>query len=181
MGILIGELVEISSARFGYKIRVKHLPDSPIFLSESLFKQINKRFQHEFSIFNEYESTHFLFIATFFLTPSGNPQIESISFMNVDENWLPVESINELELINNLVTDQLYFIKCMRYNLSKHEIMASVLQTNTGDKPIATYLVPAGAGEDYYENLSTVVENSEQESRVIDINKGDLLKGAQLS
>jgi len=42
IGILIGEIKAIESARYGYKLIIKHMPSSPIFMSEDVHKKYIK-------------------------------------------------------------------------------------------------------------------------------------------
>ena len=171
MGILIGELKAIESARFGYKMLIKHMPDTPIYLDETVFKRMNKVFSTELAFFHENEAIHLLTICTFTLSAAGSPQVDNISFMTVDRNWLPFENIEELELLERLCSKQRSFIKGLRYNLGSGEVIASVLMTGTGEKPTAVYLVPMGAKAGYYNSLDLIVKESDLQSHVIDANK----------
>ena len=175
MGILIGEVKAIEEARFGHKMIVKHMPDTPVYMGEDVFKRINKAFSTELAFFYENESIHLLTICTFLISASGSPQVDTISFMAVDRNWLPFENIEELELLERLCSDRRHFIKGLRYNLGTSDVIASVLLTDTEGKPTAVYLVPAGATESYYDELNAVVNHSELQNQVIDINKEESL------
>ena len=175
MGVLIGEVKNIEESRFNYKMVIKHMPDTPVYLAEDVYKRINKAFSTELSFFFENESIHLLTICTFFLSPSGSPQVDTISFMVVDRNWLPFENIEELELLERLCTGRRNFIKGLRYNLASSDVIATVLLTDTPEKPTAVYLVPAGASESYYDELNSVVENSELQSQVLDVNQEESL------
>lgn len=175
MGILIGELKNIEPARFGHKLVIKHMPDSPIFVSDQVYRGINKTFESELSFFHTNESIHLIVIATFFLSASGYPTIDTCSFMMVDRNWLPFENIHELEMLERLVTEERHFIKGLRYNLKKTEVIASVLLTDTVT-PTACYLLPAGDQmEAYIDDMNTVIENSELNSFVWDLNSDEPL------
>lgn len=175
MGILVGEVKAIEDARFGYKLIVKHMPDTPVYMGEDVYKRINKAFAAELAFFQENESIHLLVISTILLSASGSPQVDTISFMLVDRNWLPFESIEELELLERLCSNRRTFIKGLRYNLGASDVIASVLLTDTEDKPTAVYLVPAGVTESYYEELDAVIAHSELDSKTIDINNEDSL------
>ncbi|WP_081999247.1 DUF1173 family protein [Vibrio tubiashii] len=175
MGILIGEVKTIEEARFGFKMIVKHMPDTPVYMGEDVYKRINKAFSTELAFFHENESIHLLTICTFLLSASGSPQVDTISFMAVDRNWLPFENIEELELLERLCTGKRHFIKGLRYNLGSSDVIASVLLTDTEGKPTAVYLVPAGATESYYDELNAVVSHSELPSQILDVNQEDTL------
>ena len=173
MGILVGEVKAIEKARFGHKILIKHMPDTPLYLSDDVYKKMNKNFSVELSFFHENESIHLLTICTFVLSAAGSPQIDTISFMTVDQRWLPFDNIDELDLIDRLCSKKHHFIKGLRYNLSANDVIASLLITD--NEPTAVYLVPAGAHENYYNDLNNVIEKSDLKSKVIDINKEEAL------
>ncbi len=170
VGILIGELKVIESARFGYKIIIKHMPETPVFLGKDVYKRLNKTFPVELSIFNEHEEMHLIVVCTFTVSASGSPQAETLSLMMVDQHWLPFESIEELELITELCIRKKRFIKGLRYNLPMEKVIASVLVTEHDQDPAAVYLVPAGAKEAFYAELDSVIKGSTLPSRVIDNN-----------
>jgi hypothetical protein len=174
MGILIGEVKGFEDARFGFKMLIKHMPDTPVYMGEDVYKRINKAFSTELAFFHENESIHLLTICTFLLSASGSPQVDTISFMTADRNWLPFENIEEIELLERFCTGGRHFIKGLRYNLGSSDVIASVLLTDN-DNPTAVYLVPAGATESYYDELNAVVSNSELPSQIIDVNQGDTL------
>lgn len=181
MGILIGEVKAFDEARFGHKMLIKHMPDTPIYMGEDVYKRIHKAFPSEMAFFYENESVHLLAICTFYLSASGSPQVDTISLMTVDRNWLPFENIEDLELIERLCTGNSHFIKGLRYNLGSGDIIASVLLTSTGGQPKALYLVPAGATESFYDELNAVIEASDIPSQVLDINQGETLSTIDLN
>lgn len=175
MGIIVGEVKSFKDARFGHKMLIKHMPDTPIYMNNDVYRKICKRFQAELAFFSENETIHLLSIFTFILSASGNPQVETISFMPVDANWLPFENLDELDLLNRACSDNRSFIKGLRYNLLSTDIIASMLMTDTDDSPTAVYVVPAGVSDDYYTKLNTVIESSEVPSKIIDVNEEDTI------
>jgi len=170
MGLLIGEVKAIEPTRFDYKMIIKHMPSTPVYMGEDVFKRIHKQFSLEMAFFEQDENVHLLAISTFLLSASGCPQIDTISFMLLDRNWLPFENIEELELNERLVTEERHFIKGLRYNLGGSDVIASAVITDT-DEPTAVYLIPVGAEESHYNALETVIDESEFQSCVWDLNE----------
>lgn len=175
MGIIIGEVKAIDEARYGHKMVIKHMPDTPVYMDENIYKRINKAFSTELAFFYENESIHLIAIFTFYLSPTGSPQIDTVSFMIVDNNWLPFENIEELELLERLTRSNRHFIKGLRYNLASGDVIASVLLTDTEENPTAVYIVPANVNEHFYDELNSVIKDSELNSKVIDINNEESL------
>jgi len=169
IGVLIGEIKAIESARYGYKLIIKHMPSAPVFMSEDVFKKINKNFPFELSMFNENERIHLLTVCAFLLTPSGNLQVETISFMTVDKNWIPFSTIEEFDLIQSIYDKKRSFIKGLRYNLSQKKVIASLVFTDC-EKPQALYLIPPKANDEYYQELDNVINDSDLDSIKIDLN-----------
>ena len=173
LGILIGEIKKFEPTRFGHKIIVKHMPDMPLYMEEDVYRRILKHFSTELSIYNEYEDSHLITICTFYLSASGNPQIDTISLMCTDENWLPFDTIEEKDLINRLVNDNRFFVRGLRYNLASSDVIASVLLTDIKDNPTALYMIPIEAEQSYYDALSTVINDSELNHCIWNLNEED--------
>ena len=168
--ILIGEVKAIETARFGGKLIIKHMPDMPIYMAADVFKRVGKVFASQIAMFEQDEDIHLLTIMTFYLSASGNPQVETISFMTVDSNWLPFDNICEKELMERLVTDNRYFLRSMRYNLSSTDVMATAILTDTKPDATAFYIVPLGATEAYYDELDQLVNSTDTPSHIWDTN-----------
>lgn len=171
LGILVGEVSKIEEARFGYKMKVKHMPDMPVFMGDDVMKRVAKLFEREISFFKEHEDIHLLTICTFTLSASGNPQVDTISMVTVDRNWIPFETLEEKIFLESLYKDSISFVKGLRYNLDKDAVIASVLLTTA--EPEAIYLTPSGASSEYYEKLKITLEESEINHRVIDYNASE--------
>tara|TARA_Y100000782_G_scaffold113008_1_gene144605 strand:- start:3447 stop:4787 length:1341 start_codon:yes stop_codon:yes gene_type:complete len=169
--LLIGEIKAIETSRFGGKLVVKHMPDAPVYMAEDVYRRVNKAFAAEIALFEEDETIHLLAMMTFYLSASGNPQVETITLITVDQNWLPFESLEERELLERLVTDGRYFIKSMRYNLSSSDVMASVIITDTKPEATAFYIIPMGATESYYDELDSLVKEAGIPAHIWDANE----------
>lgn len=176
VSVLIGEVKAIEAARFGHKLLVKHMPSTPIYMDDKVYKGIYKNFSAELNLFHQMESVHLLTICTFYLSASGNPQIDSISFMLVDSNWLPIESIDDMSLTERATTEERSFIKGMRYNLASTDVIASFLLTDIVDSPTAVYISPIEASEEFKEKLELVISESELDSFVWDLDSDELPK-----
>ncbi len=169
-GIIIGEVKNIQPSRFGHKMLIKHMPDMPVYMEKNVYDRIQKNFAVEFSVFEEYEETHLLSICAFFVTASGNVMIDTVSFMVVDQNWIPFESIEEKELISRLVNAERFFIKGLRYNLTSSDAMACMLITDTKEGPTALYMIPADSDDQFQKDLGLVMEESDLRHYMWDLN-----------
>jgi hypothetical protein len=176
LGICIGEVKAFDEAKFKHKLVLKHMADMPLYFDDELNKKIQKTFNKEIAMHQENENIHLIAIATILVSASGNPTIDTLSFMMVDENWLPFDNVDELDVIKKAVAENRYFIKGLRYNLKPSKVMASFLFSDTGEDPATLYVIPAGEGESFYEDLEIVIEQSVFKSAVYDVNKDECIK-----
>ncbi|MFT6916617.1 MAG: hypothetical protein ACJAWL_002958 [Motiliproteus sp.] len=177
VGIAIGELKALDKARFGFKMTLKHQPDTPLYLADDVHKRIEKNFSSEVALWQQDKTAHVLIAATFTISASGNLTVEAITLMATDANWLPFDDYDERAMIEKLTTERRRFIKGLRYNLSPGDVIATCLLTDTGDIPTALYIDPYNDEEnpDYTATLDRVIEDSEYDSVVWRPLLGDVL------
>jgi len=171
LGLMIGEVKNLEDARFGGKIVVKHMPGTPMYLPEDLYRRVRKAFANQIAMFEQDETMHLLFMASFQLSASGYPQAESITFMMVDQNWLPFENIEERELLERLVSGRRRFLKAMRFNLGPSDVLATAIITDTTPDATAFYIIPMGATEAFYDELDALIEDSGTPAHIWDVNE----------
>ena len=80
---MIAEVKEVVSARFGYKLIIKHVPDQAFGVDETLYRRLCRCFERELAIWNAADELHMLVIASFKLDESGTPSIVEMSMVPV--------------------------------------------------------------------------------------------------
>ncbi|GAW47928.1 MULTISPECIES: DUF1173 domain-containing protein [unclassified Nocardioides] len=138
--MLIGELKEIAAARFGHKLVIKHLPDAPLMVDDTLLTRLNKRFGDELELWQANDQGHLMVIATFSVGRAGLTTAEEISLVMTDRNWLPYESLADKLLLDTALEARRRFTKSLRYNLAPDRPMASLVFTDT-ESPTAAFLL----------------------------------------
>jgi hypothetical protein len=133
--LLIGEVKEIVPARYGYKAVIKHVPDQPLALDETLYRRLGRRFERELSLWSASDGLHMIVIATFGINPGGVPTIEEMSLMATNAQWIPVEDAFELELVDRMVRERRWFAKALRYNLASVRVLPSAMLTDAAGGP----------------------------------------------
>jgi len=153
--IVIGEIKEIGTARFGFKIRFKHVPDCDFMMNEDLHKRLRKRFATEIELWssNADNGVHLMAIATFSVGHTGVPSFEEIAVMVVSSGWVPFENQFELMLLNSLTEKKRRFVKGLRYNLASTVPLACAVLQDTHPQPTALYVTPFGANEEFVQAL----------------------------
>ena len=138
--MLIGELKAIDAARFGHKLVIKHLPDAPLMVDDTLLKRLYKRFGDELELWQSDDEGHLMVIATFSVGRAGLATAEEISLVMTDRNWLPYESLADKLLLDTALEARRRFTKSLRYNLAPDKPMASLVFTDT-ETPTAAFLL----------------------------------------
>lgn len=163
--LAIGEVKLMERARYGHRIRLKHAPDVEFLVDDELAKAISKRFENEIGFFqsNSGESDpangHLVLCGTFSVDMSGRPTFEEVVLMFTNRNWIPVEDLFEVELIEQLMPTY-RFTKGLRFNLTRSRPLACAVIADADPQPTALYIVPPGAGEAYGRVLDELVEQS---------------------
>lgn len=158
--LLVGEIKEIAPSRYGHKLVVKHLPDFHFMMNDDLHNRLHKRFANELALWDAVDNAHLVVIGTFGIGPTGVASLDALALMVVTENWLPFEHVYEHLLIDNLTRSNRRFMKGLRYNLPSSKPLASVVLSDTQPAPVAMYIVPPEAGEDYDAALGELVADS---------------------
>jgi len=157
--VVIGEVKEISQARFGHKIVLKHLADCPLMLNDDLHKRLLKRFEVELGLWDALEHTHLVMIGTFGVTTNGVASLEEMALMNVTDQWIPFESTFDKMLLDSLTKDHRRFVKGLRYNLPASKPLACVVLSDT-TPPTALYVVPPNSRDEYQQELDALIRDS---------------------
>lgn len=173
--LLVGEIKEFSQARSGRKVVVKHMPGFPIFLEEGAWRRLQARFNAEFELWQANESAHLMAIMTIGTATSGLPIINEIALMTVTGEWLPVESIHEQQLLDKLTKMQRKSVKGLRFNLPRSQPVATAILAEPKPVPVALYVVPPYANEDFESALREKIEaRPDLQPWVWRVNDGDM-------
>ncbi|CAM2163222.1 DUF1173 domain-containing protein [Burkholderia cepacia] len=156
--LVIGELKEIATARFGFKLVIKHLPGFGLMLDEKTKKRIEKVFEAELEIWSATEDAHLMVIATASVSASGIATVQEVSVMLTTDTWIPFESLTDHTLLKTLSKRR--YQKCLRYNQTAKHPIATALLTDT-ERGTALYVVPPEASPSYQSELDALIVETE--------------------
>jgi hypothetical protein len=152
----VAEVKEFSSARDGQKILVRHLP-FPFLIDESAWKRLQARYETELELWRSNQEFHLITITTFGISGAGIASVEEVALMVVNENWIPFETIHEQQLLERLSGLKRRSIKGLRFDLSRVQPIASVTLPEARPGPVAMFVVPTNADEDYEVALNEMI------------------------
>lgn len=139
LGIIIAEYKGHEPAKFGSKFIFKHIPDCHFFVDTDLVQNFERVFEEQLELTSLTEGSHLIVIATYAMSKSGFPTLQKIAAMPVTRNWIPFETANDHTLIAQLTEEKRQFVRPLRYNLPKSELIARAMLTDT-DEPTALFI-----------------------------------------
>ncbi len=155
--LMVGEVKEFAAAREGQKISIRHLPFG-LMVEDGAWRRLVMRYEAELELWRSNEAFHLIVIATFGLSGAGIASVEEIALMVVNEHWIPFETIDELRLLERLSSLKRKSVKGLRFNLTRDQPIVSVTLPEQKPAPIAMFIVPASADEDYEHALAEMIE-----------------------
>lgn len=156
--LLVGEVKEFPEARTGRKVVIRHLPDFSLTLEDAAWRRLGKRYETELELWEANANAHLIAIATFGISSAGVSFIDEIALIVVTENWIPFESVDELRLLSRLAGMRRKSVKGLRFNLSREQPLVCVTLPEQRPSPVAMYIVPASAGEEYDRGLAEMID-----------------------
>lgn len=129
--LLIGEVEAIEPARYGQKVRIKHVPDAPFLLPEDAHRRLRKHFADVLEQWEVDDASHLMMVGTFAVSAAGIASLHQLAVMLVDERWLPVDSATTGLLIATAASQRRRFRVGMRYNLPPDIASAALIFTDT--------------------------------------------------
>nr|WP_262927108.1 DUF1173 domain-containing protein [Rhizobium herbae] len=155
--MIVAEVKEFSAAREGHKIIVRHMP-FPLMIEDGAWRRLAARYETELELWRSNEEFHLIVIATFGISTAGIASVEEVALMVVNEHWLPFEDIHELWLLEKLSHLKRKSVKGLRFNLPRDAPIVSVTLPEQKPAPVAMFIVPASAGDEYEQALTTMID-----------------------
>lgn len=137
--LVIAEVKVIEPARYAFHAWVKHVPDIGFALDGSLYRAVGRRFSEELSMWSASKGIRMVMIATFGVASTGVPTISRLSLMPVTQHWLPVETLDDLRLVERLVGEGRAFKKTLRYDLTRSTTASRLFLTDRGEAAMPIY------------------------------------------
>ena len=158
--LLLGEAKGFEKERFGMSLTIKHLPNDKLMMTQDFHDHVVSRFANQLQLWANVNTSKLLVFATVSRSSIGVLSLEAACLMNVNEHWLPFESMSEWELLAALHSAGRRFTKGLRYNLPSSKPLACAVLQDTGDKSTALFLVPEDAEAEYDQLWTELVEQS---------------------
>lgn len=143
MAIVIGEFKSVEASPYGRKIWVKHMPDCPLLIETKTWERAERVFGTilEARDADAPSTLRIVLCALIYAKREYTYQIDAITFMLVTENWIPVDGMYELPLIQMLIDRSRRFMKPLRYDAKSVAHYPNALLLDTGDRPVPLHII----------------------------------------
>jgi len=137
-GLAIVEWGGIKPARYGQAITVKQMARPPFMVDDDVVQALAVRFP-QVDLHTHHEAGHLVMATTFSLSRGGYPVVEDAAFLATDANWLPYNSRDGHQLLEDAVSAGRRFTTPLRYGMASSQPLPAIVLTDTPG-PVAAYL-----------------------------------------
>jgi hypothetical protein len=144
MMIFMGEYKGCETTPYGRKVWMKYMPERPLFVDDKVWAHIERVYgpMYQARASETPPRTRIIACALVHARRETVYQIETAAFMRVTaDNWIPVDGLHELELVQALTEQGRAFYKPLPYDTRRGDGFATALLLDTGDKPTPLYVV----------------------------------------
>lgn len=142
LGIVIGEFIGCEATTFGRRISIKHMPDVPLHIENKAWERVERSYG---AIMQARDADverkpRALLAALFYAKREFIYQVDTLSMMLTTDQWVPLEGLHELPLIEALQQQGRAFMKPMRYDARSAAAFPNVLLLDCGPVPVPLHV-----------------------------------------
>lgn len=146
--LALGELKTISPSTHGFKLTMKHIPDSGFFMTEKFYEKLKDKFSWEIELAetntaekydpNNPPQSKVIAMLLFSVNGNGYANVIEAYIATVTSDLIPYSYYQELVLINMLKSQHRTFSRCLPYN--RHDGNLARLFLRDSEHPTALFI-----------------------------------------
>jgi hypothetical protein len=159
LAVVIGEFKVSESTALGRRVWIKHMPDAPLLAANKTWERVERVFAPLLEA-RDADSGHKVRLVMAALIRARREhtyEIDAASLMLTNENWIPIEGIHELPLLQALAVQQRRFMKPLRYDAKSAAGFPNALLLDVGPVPLPLHVIS---------DFMTAKDRSEKEKAV---------------
>ena len=147
MAIIVGEYNGSEPRTFGRRIIVKHMPDVPLYIEPKAWERIERSYA---AILQARDADvprkpRVMIAALVYAKREHVYQVDTVSMMLTTDQWIPLDGLHELPLIESLQREQRAFMKPLKYDAKSAAAFPNALLLDCESGPVALHVVSAFA------------------------------------
>jgi hypothetical protein len=118
MAIIIGQLANVDSSPLGRRITIKHMPDVPLYMDSKAWERAERGYGAILQAVDAdvEHKAKVVMAALIYAKREHLYQIDTLTMMLVSEQWIPLEGLHELELVEALQRQSRSFMKPLKFD-----------------------------------------------------------------
>ena len=143
MAMILGEFKGSEATASGRRIFVKHMSDAPLLIDMKAWARIERVYGKLFEArdADTVRKPRLVMCALIYARREHTYQIDTASFMLTTDQWIPINGIDEIDLIQALIEQKRRFIKPMQYDAKSAAAFPNALLLDVGEAPVALHIL----------------------------------------
>ena len=143
LAMVLAEFKHAEACSGGYRVWLRHMPDAPLLASASTWQRIVRTYA---AALEARDADHGLCVravmaALIRARREHTYEIDTATLLLASEQWIPLEGVHELPLVQALVDARRRFIKPLRYDAVRAAVFANALLLDTGPQTTALHVL----------------------------------------
>lgn len=143
LAIVIGEYKTNEATAQGRRVWIRHMPDAPLLIADRSWERIERVFA---SLFEARDADigprgRLVMAALIRARREYTYEIDAASLMLTSEQWIPIEGVHELPLIDALIAQHRRFVKPLRYDVKSAAVFPNALLLDAGAVPLPLHVM----------------------------------------
>lgn len=142
LAIALAEFKAAEACPGGYRIWLKHMPDAPLLASARTWERIARTYAEVLEARDADHGQRVRAVLTALIRARREHtyEIDTATLLLANDQWIPVEGVHELPLLQALVDAGRYFVKPLRYDARCAAAFANALLLDTGAVPLPLHV-----------------------------------------
>lgn len=145
LALVVGELKTAETTGQGRRVWIRHMPDAPLLATDECWLRVERKYASLLEARDADIQARVRLILSALIRERREftYEIDAAALTMLSEQWIPVEGIHELPLIDALVGNGRRFIKPLRYDATYAEGFANALLLDVGREAVPLHVVSA--------------------------------------
>lgn len=142
LALVLGEFKACERGERGCRIWIRHMPDAPLLMDARAWDRLARTYAAMLEA-RDADTGHpvrLVMAALIHARREFTYEIDAASLMLVSEQWIPVEGVHELPLIDGLIAQKRRFLKPLRYDAKAAATFPNALLLDCGAAPVPLHL-----------------------------------------
>ena len=143
MAILIGQLTGVEATAYGRRMTIKHMPDVPLYIDNKAWEKAERAYQTilQAADADVEHKPRIVTAALIYAKREHTYQVDVLTLMLVADQWIPLDGLYELALVEALQRQGRVFIKPLKFDAKSAASFPNVLLLDAGPAPVPLHVV----------------------------------------